>query len=509
MPGAHDRRLDLDDEYVYLLIEACGAANTALETYAKHHAKQDENLATTLASIRALVEGIATAAQANPATVSLVHLEQITEAAWLLVVDSLAGSAYPGWTSLLLRLVLSDDNNTDFVRPRWLDMQTLSNAVHDIVNPMSKVSWEFGNIRERQANRDLYDSVAQTLWAQNEVRETIRSQPKLPQSVLPARPVAYVSSFDYELEMALWRTAAEYKHARSFSVVFPAYAVTEGDPHLGTFVWLEAVVEASASASDSVGHRDLSDFETMRTVKKFRLLDSATDVSSYEDHPIVVRIVGCPLLKLPESIDKDLADDLEDAQLPDVAGFVHAVTVDEYLALRQTERDWVWSFTESHRGLPNKYFDSGRSAPRKYWMVLGVPFRDPAIRLRVMSVLARNDGGKAKSPEEPKGKNNKAPVVPADQAATDSVAPLSGAKYPSLLSAPTSKVLDSSPSAPEEPRHGVAINTRTDDEEIMLLNSLGFPVIRGTCESFTEDLKAHAAELAKAAAKYAPKEDQS
>jgi hypothetical protein len=524
MGTRHDRWVDLNDEYQSLLRRSITTAIASLEDYSS----DAPDLAEVLAPITMLLRGIQAQLSHGHTTIRLVQLEQVTEAAWLVVLESIAGKSYPGWTNLLLRLVLRDAAGLEhgYVRPRWRTMAALQDSLDGIVRSVAQSSWTGEDGAPSQGvSRAFYDAVATTLWAEHEVRQAVVSGGKGQDARIPARPTAYVSSFDMELEMALWRTADVTLRQLTYSVIFPAYAVDKTTTHLGAFVWLEAVIRISPEAAGADGRRSLEDFEAMTRVEECRLLTTDTHPQTFRNHPLIVRIVGCPLLELPD-LEEDakqevgkkfsmLRGELEAAGLTGIGTFVHAVTVDEYLALRQTERDWVWSSQENKRSLPSEYFESGALAPQRYWTVFGVPFRDPAVRLRVLSVLARSKQERKRRsvPDVPTevspaptqlashtettgpGKARRRSIMGAEAAEGAAAVAPDAPDRGSAGGEPVVATGNDEPRDAELPRHGLAVNTRADDEEVMLLSSLGFTVVRATSETLGPQLLSYAADL--------------
>lgn len=241
----HDRRQPLVDEYVDLLRDACDAATQAIGV----EGGSSTTLASHLKPIQDLLSDVRTRATSSSPTVALLHLQQVTEIAWFLLVLSIVGDAYPGWTDLLLRLVLTDSQGVSHghTRPRWAEIKQVAPEIRSIIEPASKAAWTKANKdRDRIENRDFYNSVARSLWSQEEARLAWGKSPRGAASGLP-QPTGFVASFDYELEMALWRTARSFGRGKSFSVVIPAYAVESEDSNDAEFVWLEGIVRVPDS----------------------------------------------------------------------------------------------------------------------------------------------------------------------------------------------------------------------------------------------------------------------
>lgn len=551
MHSSHDRWQGLQDEYVRVLRAAAGAADVELTrliasvrpTRAAGAASAPAGgveTATTLRAIRALIKSVSAQFLDSEGVITLLHLQQLTEAAWFILVDRVSGDAYPGWTDLLLRLLLRDEGGVQpgHRRPRSSHMETVAKDVAEIMLPASLAAWTAPvRTAEGQENFDFYNSVADSLWAQHRAREAWYSRDggrdeagDLPQVI------AFVSSFDYELETALWRQAAE--SGGTFSVIIPVYAVPQGNQQeVGDFVWLEGIISVPQLSRRGLDNPTAEQFhQQLLRPTSWQVVSSRRD-HRHARHPVVVRLSGCPLIPLPSLSGPQgsaLRNDLAGLQLTQVESLVHSVTVDEFLALRQTEADWVWSTSEAKsneavsRALPNEFVGTSEKAAERYWAIMGVPFRDPAVRIRLLSVLVRPaesaspSGAKVTIVDAPVG--DPTPPPPTDKAAelaapARAIRPRLGAPaaQPALITparsapspAPANGPGPATQSVPgqseEEPvagsqrrthhRHGVAINTRVDDEEALLLEALGFTVVRDRCENFTRDLEDYAAWL--------------
>lgn len=263
----------------------------------------------------------------------------------------------------------------------------------------------------------------------------------------------------------------------------------------------------------------------MRKLTDWRLISS--ERLEWHDHPVVVRITGCPLVNLPDLSESSkehdlLRRDLSEAGIAWASMFIHSVTIDEYLALRQMEAEWLWSGSDSNdappsRGLPVQYLEARANAPRRYWMIMGVPFRDPAVRLRIMAILSKASGTKSSrepAPDSPDAATDDAPQTLPEPELPKSdgigskprfganAAHVNGRSATTAPSGPTStepRSDDSRSRGRAEPPdlgatryHGVAVNTRMDDDEAMLLNALGFEVVTDRCESFTAEISSYA-----------------
>lgn len=485
---AHDdpRAAELAEEYLPLLELACSKASAALARRAAglrvgdEPATNPQQAATALLAIRELIVAIHDKVRALDTQIMLAHLEQLTDLSWYLLAQVVLDDIDPGWTSLLLQLVLTQPNvvATGSFRPRWKELEAIANGVRDVYSraASSASARRRGPELETEVS-GFYNSVAEVMWSQSATvswassrqREPAAGEPGEIDWVLP-RPVTWVCSFDYEVELALWRTAANAGRSAQFAVVMPVYVRQTGRPSHGTMVWLEATIDVPRGAGA------LSDEEFFRratTVSSWRLLSNTTGEAGAGDEtqhrPVVVHLLGCPLLDLPDITppsagtttvagqnllrgalieagalvvsNRSNADPDPDPSAPRRSDLVHAVTVDEVLAVRQTARDWSESSdTTNSPSLPLDLFRTAGPASRVY-AVLGVPLRDPAVRLRVTAVLSRG-------------------ALNINHGDDDGL--------------------------------GLFVNKRIDDEELTVMNALGLDVYRTRCEEFGESLRGYA-----------------
>ncbi|MDQ1710822.1 MAG: hypothetical protein QOE45_272 [Frankiaceae bacterium] len=394
---------------------------------------------------------------------SIQHLRLVTEIAWYYLVGDT--TAYPGWTDLLLRLMLRGDDPASAgsrrTRPRFLNLKLPGGYVCELLEKSSRLSW-----RRRVESPDrefqpahIYDAAAAVLWAQQEMLVESRNPTDLP----PAS--TFVTSFDLELEMALWAQS----QGRAFSVAVPVHLLRDADDDQADLCWLLAQVEPDVAGDWSGG------LAAMRKPRRWRLLHANFNPRELCQGPLVIHLNGCPLLRLPDpdaAADRSTAELRQDLaalglldEIDDELHLIHAVTVDEYLALRQSEAELFWASefraTQSQRAsraLPH-VLAADSSMHARFWMVLGVPVADPAIRHRITShlTISRFRG---------------------DSPDSRSVGGQSGMP----------------PRAVEAPEHarndvdGVAVNKRIDDDEASILHWLGLDVVQASCAKFTDDL---------------------
>jgi hypothetical protein len=431
--------------------------------------------------------------------VNLDHLREVTDLAWQCLVWETCGSSYPGWTELMLNLVLlqNSPHAPTERRPRWRALKELSAQIEGIIRPAAERAWEQWMTpptppRKRSAatarhgsdaTREFYNAAATLLWRQaiaarsqshgRRAAAEVADHQRLHMTAasLP-KAVAFVTSFDIELEMALLRTRPEGE--RFISVVVPVYLVKRPRAGEGEFLWLEGVVELSPKT-----HSGKEVLDCLTNPVRWRVMHQGR----YElpEHPIIVRLTGSPLVQLPgptmvpppapglDDDEDDLASDLRVVGVPQGTNvtFVHSATVDEYLALRQAEAEYFWVYSRntfanvSTRALPKSLLACREPGPIRFWMPVGVPMRDPAIRLRVLSQMGSRRFMLGRYGDDD-GDGVARRGLPADGAGSREIP-------------------------------GLAVNWRLDDEESMLLSSLGLRVIRQIrAEDFVPHLQHHA-----------------
>ncbi len=433
------------------------------------------------------------------------HVRLITEVAWYFL--TLGTPIYPGWTDLLLALMLEEGPRADrsfrSARPRYPDLRELPSLVAGIYEPATKTSWEMTMKRLQSSTGEveaadwsdidadkgrtrvnLYWAAAEVLWAQAEACQEI--PPGLGQ--LPPA-AAFVTSFDLELDMALLATA----RGRPFRVALPVHLIQRIDDKSAQaeLCWLIADVEPGSNTPDP------GDLSALRHPANWRLLTSEFDPGELRKYPIVIHLSGCPLFTLPEPGKRGGDEAIQQilaalshfparngaAAKQDQYALVHAVTVDEYLALRQSEAELIWSSWQPQqsearrsRALPQELLINGRDNPR-FWISMGVPVGDAAIRHRLISQLSRQRLVALGAPERRSGQSSAGMLLGDDLEIVGPVeeqADEAGQPMPAVDSAGAV---------------GVAVNMHIGDDETSLLYWVGFDVVQDDCNKFIWDLR--------------------
>ena len=385
-------------------------------------------------------------------SLGLQDLQLLTELSWFFLTQS--SSVYPGWSDLLLSLSIDPhgpgEMESGHPRPAFNDINDGAEFITKRYEEVTKNSWStVGGI---QSERDrLYTAVAATLRQQAALRSA-PGERKSPDKPPPAS--AFVTTFDLELEMALLKGSDKpFLVALPVNLVFEDTSTETAKPAVAASCWLGCVVRPTAD----------SDLEIVtRPSEWFLLTDGAW--LDYEntlgDTPVVVRLSGCPLIRLPclsnadggwTEIGRTIVNHLKLGNGLDAGDYElhHAVLLDEYGAMRQAANDFFVVNTGSGNtryGLPTRITDGASSSFRRFWMVLGVPVGDSTIRYRFTSHMMSPDF----STEERRG-------------------------------------------APR--RAGLAVNWHIEPPVRDLLYWYGFDVVRGRCQEFTEEIEHYLAHL--------------
>lgn len=402
----------------------------------------------------------------------LSQLRIATELAWYFL--TLETPVYPGWTDLLLKLALQEDQSVaDRIRPRFLNLRKQADLLRSLLQNSATTSWrESGST----SPYPMHGAAATVLWAQ---AAAVRSARR----ILPPA-CAFVTSFDMELEMALWRAAPE---GASFFVLIPVLVFRQASDHAAEACWLRAEISKS---------RGNDGLEAILKPQRWDVVGAHTDINDLRAGPHVIRLSGSPLVTLPsdEASRTHLAARLEELAIRDLEPATmlisHAVTVDEYLAVRQWESDLLHRVAQGTGGIRDRALPrplrEDTPAPgknRRFWLALGVPVGDAAVRHRLVSQIA-------------------GPIVPGEATASSG---LSGVFAPEVIEGavlePTAEEAHEDAEDPWRRRRpagflsGVVVNRRITEDDAQPLYWVGFDVVRDDARPFIEDLLHYADHL--------------
>lgn len=371
-------------------------------------------------------------------SISVANLRLLTEMTWIELTSGT--SIYPDWSELLLKLAETSDSGLPVTgsRLRINRLRNIDESVARLLTPPTIRSWIGRRHRTgAQMRNRFYDAVADALHAEARIHALLHPEDAgtdsdedyaqfldrtervnellnrvgadmtrrlrdeiVPGSATPSvpHPVAYVTSFDLELEMALW------SRGEPFRLVTPAFASTQGRD--ADLVWLSALVDPAKDRSLGLidGYRPLSggpagegeplaDLDCLRAARRSwqvaeRAVGGGSGPDSGGDHPVVVRVTGSPLMKLPPAtkLQEDLTRHLglPEGDRPDLE---HALAIDEYSAVREAEHELYFAALGKPRGLPPGLSHDTPSS-RRVWVGFGVQVDDAAIRLRMFVQLS-------------------------------------------------------------------------------------------------------------------------
>lgn len=340
----------------------------------------------------------------GPPALHLVHLRLLTELCWYHL--TLRTSVYPGWSDLLLHLSAQEEEaaiDRGRARPAFASLAAATAPIIKRYERATADSWASldGPVR---SDRDVfYDSVAGVVAQQARVRRRYAKK-----AVGPPVASVFLTTFDLELEMALWARSTE-----PFVVAVPVNLLTDIDGADGT--------PASRMASSCwLGCLVTPDHELGHTEQLARLREPGPDqwfvlsaqskfdfARTYGGMPVVVRLNGCPLLKLPPLHRDGRSTELRrqlvalfreqlpsDGAEPALALTVqHALLLDEYAAMQQTAAEFfnyapdLVSSNAVRYGLPENITGVDSDLFTRFWTVMGVQVGDSGVRYRFASQL--------------------------------------------------------------------------------------------------------------------------
>ena len=338
---------------------------------------------------RALAE-LARAVDGSVATsrIRRLHVELLTSFAWYFFTERTR--VYPSWSELML--LRSFDDHVWFAkeiisssdaspRPRISRVSHQASWVRARIAEVTNESWKSRAERRGPTDRDaFYDVVAKVLRQQAEAI--------LPRAAKPPLPTAFVSSFDLELEMALWA------QGKPFAIVLPVFALDKLHRGHASLHWVWTTVTPSGitdegEPKDLTGPRlelppGLWNPDGWRVLVEGDLLKaiSARPDDDYDGIPVVVRLTGSPLMAVPSVTSLRPTADTE--------ALHHALLLDEYIAIHQASLDLATpgmnkeknASVEVGNGLP-AFLSQPDSGPSRFWMFLGAQLGDTAVRLRL------------------------------------------------------------------------------------------------------------------------------
>lgn len=385
------------------------------------------------------------------------QVKLMTEISWYILTEGT--TVYPGWSDMLLHLSIQEDTpslSAGLVRPKITELRRVPPLIMQRLAAVTEYSWSTlrgeSSLRGESPRSDrdrFYDTAAAVLHEQVEYRSQL---PKFFRSPLVS---AFVTSFDLELEMALWCAP----DAQPFVLAVPVnllIGLPSSKDRAASTCWLGCIIRPAKQPNADLELNDL------RNPAEWFVLNDVDLNGPLGSMPFIVRLNGCPLLKLPSLIDEqgawkpfclqllsrlditcpDEPSDEDDSPLD----LEHAILIDEHAAMQQTAIElFTWGTgdtdTEIRHGIPLAITGTPNDHTARFWMVMGVQIGDSIVRYRFASQIASRD---------------------------------------------LTTRSDSNRVAPEHA--GIVINRRIDESVHDLLHWYGFDVVRDDCESFREDL---------------------
>ena len=457
--GGHDRTTlhtgragsaELETDTLLPTIDLLGDLISSVDE--DHPAMGDMVLHRALREIEGALRG-----RGKDASLRLADIQLLTELCWYSLTQGTA--VYPGWSDLLLHL---STHNTPTVLERWLprpafdDIDAACQFVEKRYAEITRLSWD-ALIDDDETDRErFYATVASILRQQAALR---RDAPQ-PSPLQPPIASAFVTSFDLELEMAMWRSSEE-----PFVVAIPMNLLQDiADPpaHLASVCWLGCLIRPDHSLS----HTEQLDRLRGPAESDWFLISGETNYElSYGNYPVIVRMSGSPVMRAPRLWTDDgqwndlchrlanhyrilLPEEPLNPSEPEVR-MAHVALLDEYSAMQHAASEFYIyqpgsdSSDRVRRGLPAAITGTRSSAFARFWMMMGVQVSDSSIRYRFasqMTVPTGIDGESTKNTHAPK-------------------------------------------------RAGLVVNWRTDDTVRDLLGWYNFDIVTDRCENFQGDLQ--------------------
>lgn len=315
---------------------------------------------------------------------SLVDVELLTEITWHLMMQD--NERYAGWSDLLALVGIKSGSYGPHRRgPLLADLGAEDGLMAWLIGGLEKTtqnSWQ-SRLADASSDREkFYDAVADMIIAQAKLdARRFESSTRDADRYLPG--VAFITSFDLELEMAL------HAKKQKFVLVAPFELWRgEGTQRRAYLAWFYRIVDVPSAGPSLDWVRGEGDW---RLLRESALRANDAPETTLRGMPIVVRLTGCPLVQ-GLRVDTTTTEHLIDAQFPGASEGVldvgHAVLLDEHTSLHH----WTAELRETIR-LPRELVahEEGKAqvnGDRRFWMLLGVQITDDAVRHRVAAVVA-------------------------------------------------------------------------------------------------------------------------
>src|ERR1700722_14037604 len=242
------------------------------------------------------IDGSLSARGHQPA-LRVADIQLLTELCWYSLTQDT--SVYPGWNDLLLHL---STRTSPALFDRWLprpafdDIDAACQFVEQRYAATTRLSWNELEDDDQTDRERFYATVAAILRQQAALREGfLQSSP-----LQPPIASAFVTSFDLELEMAMWRSSTE-----PFVVAVPMNLlqdVAEPTACLASVCWLGCLIRPDHDLSQA---EQLEKLRTPAEADWFLLNGEGAYELTYGNYPVVVRLSGSPLMRAPRLWTED------------------------------------------------------------------------------------------------------------------------------------------------------------------------------------------------------------
>jgi hypothetical protein len=415
-----------------------------------------ENL---MGTVKVLLERVGNGLTMEEARVELADLHALSEFTWFCLTTVTTEPVYPGWSDLLLDLSNYDSPTEGRIgAPLFQSMTEAQGFIISRYQEVTGSSWDRRVAGEGSEDESFYLAAAELLNAQYRYREAHEEINR------PPITTAFVTSFDLELELSLLSLGQPFK------VVLPVHFLNKKHSVAHT-CWIVLDVKGKVEGRNRERLADLMD----PGEGSYRLLDDKWS----EAGPVVVRLAGCPLIRLPyltegSSLKSELISLFETSLrteageevgaysdlIKDKLELQHAVIINEHDAILQGEIDLISIPLGDKRslryGLPADWA-AGNEHVSRFWMMLGVQIHDSAVRHRVVTLISA-------LPRMATGTPRQSEVGREEAEGRDG---------------PARKI----------ERRGVAVNKYSTELEENLLFWNGFDVVRADVSEFAKDLQ--------------------
>jgi len=342
-------------------------------------------------SLASLAESILASLEGGE--VQRAHVELLSAFLWFLLTEDTF--LYPDWSDLLLFEAFMDEELMERIAEdeAWHDSQlkpstTAMGSAAPVARwltarlaEISENSWASrDDARRSPTPRDeFYDAIAAILGQQ---ADRYHSFEDVGSDHKPPLPTGFVTTFDLELEMAMWQRSLSFAEPRPFVVIVPV-VVPEKTKTSVSLRWAWREVVPTADGDQLRALRDGGTGAWTLIGKGGSLPGPLRDTpETWGRTPVIVRLAGSPLMSV------------------DVAGITdlrQALLLDEYTAVSHTVLDLTaaaqsspyTNTLESMKGLPASLTESRLTAASaympRYWMFLGTQLNDSGVRMRLLS----------------------------------------------------------------------------------------------------------------------------